>query len=261
MTALSSGSSNSMLGCFTGTNINIGYNNTGIGYSSLRYLKGGVNNTCLGFDSGYSYTGTETNNVLLSSTGFVGDNNTIRVGTTQTQNYQVGIFNVIPANQSYRLMIDQSNKITSMPCALAEVTFENSTTILIHTDTGAAVEINPSTNLLTTNGMFDNPAPGRIRYIGATTSFISISYCLSIKLNIGTTYDTCLLQIRKNGAVQPGAGVLVMLNTNELDWNSCGGNKIISMAQNDYISIFITDQNTASLHNADLYSMVITANF
>lgn len=69
-------------------------NNTAIGYLSLSVLGTGSSNTCVGANSGSAYTTTESGNIILgNSTGTIGESNVIRIGTTQTQTFIVGIIN------------------------------------------------------------------------------------------------------------------------------------------------------------------------
>ena len=57
-----------------------GGGNTAVGNQSLLSLTGGTNNLALGNIAGNAYTGAESNNALLASTGVVGESNTIRLG-------------------------------------------------------------------------------------------------------------------------------------------------------------------------------------
>ena len=80
--------------------------NTCFGYSSLGNLASGINNIALGYNSGNSYTTSESSNIDIGSTGRIGDNNTIRLGTQgsgagqQNRNFQAGITGVTVAASS-----------------------------------------------------------------------------------------------------------------------------------------------------------------
>lgn len=82
------GSNSTAVGAFSMFNSIAGAsNNTAIGYSSLYNLAGaGTNNTCLGLNSATAYTTTESNNIVIGSTGVITDNNRIRIGTNGTHN-------------------------------------------------------------------------------------------------------------------------------------------------------------------------------
>ena len=73
-----------------------GSNNTGLGAFAGQNLLGGSGNLLCGTSSGINYTGTESNNLILLNNGTVGENNVIRIGATQTKNFQSGIRGTIP---------------------------------------------------------------------------------------------------------------------------------------------------------------------
>ena len=62
-----------------------GNNNTGIGQDALVNLLTGSNNIGLGRSAGSGYTGGESNNICVGSTGISGETGTIRIGTPGTQ--------------------------------------------------------------------------------------------------------------------------------------------------------------------------------
>ena len=68
--------------------------NTALGYGSL-YSPGntttGSSNIAIGYQAGNSYTGSETGNIDIGSTGAVGESSTIHIGSTQTATYIAGI--------------------------------------------------------------------------------------------------------------------------------------------------------------------------
>ncbi len=70
-----------------------GINNTADGVSTLQDIPTGTNNTALGFYAGANFTGIESSNIDIGNPGVVGDNNTIRIGSGQTQTYIVGVIN------------------------------------------------------------------------------------------------------------------------------------------------------------------------
>lgn len=61
----------------------------------------GANNVVLGYQAGKNYTGAESNNVLLSNSGTVGDSGVIRLGTigTQSKAYVAGVAGETVSNQ------------------------------------------------------------------------------------------------------------------------------------------------------------------
>jgi hypothetical protein len=87
---------NVMVGGDSGEIITTGIRNTGIGIGAFTTLLTGSNNTGLGESAGLNYIGAESDNVLISHRGVVGESNVMRIGTagTQTSCYVSGIRDV-----------------------------------------------------------------------------------------------------------------------------------------------------------------------
>jgi hypothetical protein len=81
LNALTSGNFNTCIGYVSGVLLQSGSANTALGYFSLDSLITGTGNTCIGYETGIGYTGSESNNILISNGGTAGDNNIIRIGT------------------------------------------------------------------------------------------------------------------------------------------------------------------------------------
>lgn len=73
-----------------------GSTNSALGSQSGEFLVSGSGNLLLGFQSGVNYTGAESNNILLSHTGTLGESHIIRLGTagTHLKNFQAGIVGI-----------------------------------------------------------------------------------------------------------------------------------------------------------------------
>ena len=138
-----------------------------------------------------------------------------------------------------------------------EISYESSSstnTFLVNTVSGNPVEVTPSTISSSSNQIFSS-YQGRIIYIGPPgNNLFKVSYNMSLKLNSGTTYDSCLIQIRKNSLVVTNGGGLVNLTNNNLNWNMSNSSKNVTLTTNDYVSVFITNPG---LHNIDLYNFVL----
>jgi hypothetical protein len=76
-----SGDNNVAIGYQTMQNSGACFYNTVVGTVGMQNGSGNYN-TIVGYISGLNYTGTETSNVLLSSSGVTGDNNILRIGDT-----------------------------------------------------------------------------------------------------------------------------------------------------------------------------------
>lgn len=90
--SIQTGFGNSLFGFSAGALLFDGDFNTLIGSQSGSNLIDGNFNLLLGYQAGINYTGSETNNILLSNDGVVGENDKIRIGHPSRQNltYIVG---------------------------------------------------------------------------------------------------------------------------------------------------------------------------
>lgn len=104
---LSDGAVNTFLGSGSGTGALTGDHNTAIGVNSLNILTSGNHNNALGvsslgalltgaynialgYSSGDTYVSSESSNILLNSSGIIGDSNTLRIGdSTGSSNKQL----------------------------------------------------------------------------------------------------------------------------------------------------------------------------
>ena len=67
-----------------------GGQNTANGSWALAYNTSGSDNIALGYQAGYNFTGSESGNIDIGNPGVTGENNTIRIGTSQTATYLSG---------------------------------------------------------------------------------------------------------------------------------------------------------------------------
>jgi len=84
------GNNNTASGAYTLFSNTNGNNNTGDGQQALYSNTSGNNNVALGYQAGYNLT-TGNSNIEIGNTGVVGDNNTIRIGSGQTNTIIAGI--------------------------------------------------------------------------------------------------------------------------------------------------------------------------
>lgn len=117
------------LGLRTPDITDLGIDSTAIGYSSMSNTLGaprctavgsesllqcnGANNTCLGYQSGFNYTGIEANNVCIDSPGVLGDNQTIRIGDTQTKCFVKGVYAAGAIGASQAVIVDAAGQLSS----------------------------------------------------------------------------------------------------------------------------------------------------
>ena len=88
-----SGSLNTANGAFALDSNTNGSYNTAIGAWALEYNTSGSYNIALGFQAGINFTGSESSNIDIGNPGVTGDNNTIRIGSGQTQTFIAGVIN------------------------------------------------------------------------------------------------------------------------------------------------------------------------
>ena len=115
-----------------------GFHNTAVGDSALHNNKTGHGNIGIGFNGGFNLTGS--NNIEIGSTGTSADNNTIRLGGTQTATYIAGIsgtamtgadvvvsssgrLGVLPSSARYKSGIQPLNQLSNKLWQLRPVTF------------------------------------------------------------------------------------------------------------------------------------------
>lgn len=93
LNALTSGDENVAMGGTAGNVLTTGNNNTLVGTGAGLDLDTGSSNIALGHGAALSYTGAESNNIIIGNAGTLGDSAKIRIGTngTQTATHIVGI--------------------------------------------------------------------------------------------------------------------------------------------------------------------------
>jgi hypothetical protein len=94
-----------------------GGQNTGWGRGAFANLLTGSSNLGLGYNVGTQYVGAESNNILLSHLGVVGDNNTTRIGTqgTQTTAFMAGITGNTVANSELVTINSSTGQLGAIP--------------------------------------------------------------------------------------------------------------------------------------------------
>lgn len=114
------GTHNAFIGNGGGSIITSGVRNSGLGYQPLVFLLTGHDNTAIGYQAGINYVAAESDNVLISNDGTLGDNNIIRIGTAGSGNGQqnkcfiAGITGVTPAGAGIQMaVIDTSGQLGS----------------------------------------------------------------------------------------------------------------------------------------------------
>lgn len=111
------GSNNTTMGTLALLSATASTANTAIGRSSLASLLTGISNLALGSGSGTTYTSSESNNILLGSSGVAGDQNIMRLGipVAITSTFIYGIASISVSNAQYVTINTSTNQLGSAP--------------------------------------------------------------------------------------------------------------------------------------------------
>ena len=110
--ANSTGSGNTAIGNFALSAYQTGNGNVAVGPHALQNNSSGSENIALGDSAGASITGY--NNIDIGNSGQPGENDTIRIGASQTKTYIAGIYNVTTGAASIPVLIDAAGQVGTM---------------------------------------------------------------------------------------------------------------------------------------------------
>lgn len=241
--------------------VTTGYYNVGVGYAALTNLTTGMSNVSIGKFSGSAYIGAESNNILISNVGVAADSGTIRLGTagTHTTNYQAGIYGVTAHTGEHEIVhIDSTGKLHTVPAGqtmpIGEIYFENSVLYTLALTVNVPAQLAPTTTLVQ-NVDFDSPGAGQLRYTGTHTRYAHMAFSISGKTNVGTN-QLFEFELRKNGVKITGSGFRRKFD-NATDYNSLAFHKVVQLATNDIITVYVT--NSTDSNGIDVYNLNIVA--
>ncbi len=208
--------------------------NTAVGYSVLGTLKTGIANTALGNDSGgngagNAYTTSESYNIVIQNRGVIGDNNTIRIGTTgsgadqQNKFFAAGVYNTAVGATAGVALIDSTDQLGGLNGSAntflvggTKPSFASSPTAS-GTITGNALA---STTTVTANTVFNTPTTSStvgqyqingaavLHTFGTQNTFVGQNcgnFTMSAQLNTGIGYN-CLTSLTSAGNDNVGCG-------------------------------------------------------
>lgn len=210
-----------VMGANGGGNVAIGYQamnsyttvvassvNVAVGFVAGFNLLTGTNNVFVGADAGFSLTGSESSNILISNLGTVADNNTIRLGTQgngvgqQNLCFIAGIITVTTANS-------QMVTINSVTGQLGAATIPSSGLV---TYTGLTSASSPYTVLTTDYYLGANSTAGTITIRlpnGPATGSVWV-----VKDKAGTSVTNNITVTTVGGAVTIDGATTFVMNTN-----------------------------------------------
>ena len=131
------GVNNTALGAYALNTVAAGSLNTAIGIESLHTLTTGMRNVAIGVYSGSTYTGAESDNILLLSPGIVGENNTLRLGNNGSGAGQ--------QNRAFIAGVDGVN-VGSVATVVTQLNNQLGTAVLT---AGSNITITPTANTIT----------------------------------------------------------------------------------------------------------------
>jgi len=120
LTDINNGNYNVAIGSYAGSNITDGSLNACIGPLSLSSITTGNLNIALGSSSGSNYTSSESSNICIHNDGVVGEDNTIRIGTQgsgageQDSCFVSGIHGVTPVTPTRSVVINANGELGTL---------------------------------------------------------------------------------------------------------------------------------------------------
>jgi len=227
-------------------------------------LLNGNDNILYGYEAGLNYTSNESNNICISNNGVIGDNNRIRIGSTQTQNFQAGIFGVTPSGGTQTVIINSSGQlgstsITPTSNLVGEYYYYNATGSSLNLTGSSFSLVNSSPGNLDQNiaGNFDSPAVGQLRYINATTRDFVCFYSLGFRGITGQASGDLTIELRINGTVSSvlSGRMIRTIQANVSD--TITGYSFISLSVNQNVSLYVVKSGTNGNITVQRYSMIL----
>jgi hypothetical protein len=106
-----------------------GNNNTALGDQALEFIASGNNNIGIGQGAGSGYNSAESNNIVIGNAGLggVNESNVIRIGTSQTANYQAGIYGAASSTLGNSVVsIDSNGTLNTASVIVSNINIANS---------------------------------------------------------------------------------------------------------------------------------------
>jgi len=229
--SVTSGDSNMLIGRLAAEKLTTGSNNLAIGSTALGNLVSGSNNICLGNTGGDSLTTNDSDNICISNAGIAGDNNTIRIGTQGTGNFEqdtcfiAGIYNTTPSGgHDGSLIIDSNGQLGS----LENVRFLAYLGSSDNNVTGAGTAYTLGTNVaftevydigsdFNTNGTFTAPVTGKYQINYSVLYQNMTASATLINTRVVTSNRSYQFVVDPNGTPQTGTSISVIADMDASD--------------------------------------------
>lgn len=192
--SITSGNTNCLYGSGAGDAITTSSKNVGIGQGSLgllttaltssvaigfdalgKVLTGG-NNVAIGQSAGTNYTGTESNNILISNTGTIGESNITRIGSIQTDCYLSGILHTT-SGRTVKVTTPGAYPYTALTTdylILIDTASARTVNLMATPATGTTIVIKDNVGSAGANNITVTPAAGNID--GSASYVMSTNY-------------------------------------------------------------------------------------
>ncbi len=237
---------NVSLGSFSLANGTDLRSNTAIGYNSLRYLSTtATGNIGLGYGSGKIYNSTESYNICIGNNGVLGDNNTIRIGSVQSNTFIKGIFNTnalstwVPVRVSFNGELGINQYGYASYYFAGNSTATNGTVNIYSVISGTRVA-----NLSTSNFTVDTATPD-IEYIGTEDVICRISVSANWQ-NEDNSNNFCRIGVHKNGVIQNNLEQRSNLSINSDYPRNVSLSGFLALQTNDKVDVRVLNSESSS---------------
>lgn len=233
-----------------------------LGNSCLQNANGASGNIIIGNGSGNGIT-ANINNIIISGTGTAGRDNSIEIGTsgTHTSCYLQGITPNPLSNKKIVVTDTTTGQLgyeDPMHMAVAETYYESYVSpYVLPLIVNVPSELAFTQTLVTNMPMdFDATVNGRLKWTNATTSMFHCAFSMSATLAAGSNQD-CAFYVALNGVKVPGSEIRRRLQSTTVN-EMIVFHKVVTVAQNQYISLFatnLTGSNGISFNNVNMVMM------
>jgi hypothetical protein len=235
LNAVTTGNNNTVFGFDAMLSATTASNNTAFGSDSLVGITTGSNNVSIGTSSGNALLTSESNNILIGSTGVVGDNNTIRIGSSgsgafqQNTAYFGGIYGTGTLNTAYVVTVDSTDKLGSIALSGFADQFDGDTGTAVPNDGliiisgGSNINTVAMTNIVTVN-LDDTVSISGSFTAGTTAGFIT-SQTGDITATAGNIVIPFANSTGTEGIIKSGSGtknLIYATNTGNIFLNDAG---------------------------------------
>lgn len=113
----SSAANNCSFGTSSMNNTTTGGNNCAFGNFALSFITTGTDNIAVGYNAGNGATNASSNNIYVGSNGAV-ENNTTRIGSTQTRAFVAGVSGVTTAGAAVAVLVDNQGQLGTISSSI-----------------------------------------------------------------------------------------------------------------------------------------------